>query len=121
MRDTGTEPDVPVSILSRDDVLSREGASFMVFHSPHAGQRPIHLDVSLPHAVQYHAVLDLAAMDDAYSVNGMSTALTEYSAWPSVRVLNVLISTSLNAAKLSSVIIPASGARVSPSRLEKSS
>ena len=36
------------------------GASTMVFHSPHAGQRPIHLGLSLPQLVQYHKVFAVA-------------------------------------------------------------
>jgi hypothetical protein len=34
----------------------------MVFHSPQAGQRPIHFGLSLPHEVQYQTVLTLFAI-----------------------------------------------------------
>ena len=53
----------PTRDLSREgDVFSR-GASLMVFHSPQAGHLPIHLEVSLPQAVQYHTVLTFGGMD----------------------------------------------------------
>lgn len=32
------------------------GSSTIVFHSPHAGQRPIHLGLSFPQDVQYQTV-----------------------------------------------------------------
>ena len=35
-------------------------SSTIVFHSPHAGQRPIHLGLSLPHALQNHTVFVFA-------------------------------------------------------------
>gem|GEM_PF-2737910 len=41
--------------------LSR-GCSTIVFHSPQAGQRPIHLGLSLPHEVQNQTVLTLFAI-----------------------------------------------------------
>ena len=41
--------------------LSR-GCSTMVFHSPQAGQRPIHFGLSLPHEVQNHTVLTFPAI-----------------------------------------------------------
>lgn len=44
----------------------------MVFHSPHAGQRPIHLGLSLPQLVQYHK--DFAAAMN-YLISAASTAL----------------------------------------------
>ena len=34
-----------------------EGASTIVFHAPHAGQRPNHFPVSLPHSVQKNTLL----------------------------------------------------------------
>jgi hypothetical protein len=33
----------------------------MLFHSPHAGQRPIHFGLSFPHALQNHTILVFAA------------------------------------------------------------
>ena len=38
------------------------GASTIVFHSPHAGQRPIHLGLSLPQEVQYQSVFAVFAI-----------------------------------------------------------
>lgn len=46
-----------------DDLPARStGASCIVFHSPHAGHRPIHLELSLPHEVQYQTVFDFPAI-----------------------------------------------------------
>ena len=37
-------------------------SSTMVFHSPHAGHRPIHFGLSFPHEVQNHAVFIFVAI-----------------------------------------------------------
>ena len=42
--------------------LDSFGSSIIVFHSPQAGQRPIHLGLSLPQELQYHTDLFLFAI-----------------------------------------------------------
>ena len=64
---TGLESESPTRARegAADEGLEfREGPSFMVFHSPQTGQRPIHLDVSFPQEVQYQTVLALEGMAD---------------------------------------------------------
>ncbi len=44
-------------------------SSTIVFHSPHAGQRPIHLGLSFPHSLQNHTLLVLTvAILEIFSV-----------------------------------------------------
>jgi hypothetical protein len=56
-RNTGLRPPEALTAKPFDplpELFFSTGASTMVFHSPHAGQRPIHLGLSLPQFVQYH-------------------------------------------------------------------
>ena len=46
-------------------------SSTIVFHSPHAGQRPIHLGLSFPHDLQNHTFLDLEAAIQFVSVRSV--------------------------------------------------
>jgi hypothetical protein len=41
-------------------VVGRMVCSFIVFHAPHEGQRPVHLGESYPHSVHTYAVFSFA-------------------------------------------------------------
>jgi hypothetical protein len=46
--------------VAAEDFFSLLGSSTIVFHSPQAGQRPIHLGLSLPQEVQNQTVFAVA-------------------------------------------------------------
>lgn len=106
LRGTGLDSEIPTRAfgLAADEALVlRDKPSFMVFHSPHAGQRPIHLEVSLPHDVQYHTVLTLEGMP-VYSENGIKLTVAVYSNCPSVSASISLRTSSLTAGRFSSLM-----------------
>jgi hypothetical protein len=50
-------PETPPPVPDKD-----LGSSIIVFHSPQAGQRPIHFELSLPQELQNHADFVFAMM-----------------------------------------------------------
>ena len=75
LRSTGLRPLEALAARPLEPLFAdffSDGASTMVFHSPHAGQRPIHLGLSLPQFVQYHK--DFADAIN-YLISAASTAL----------------------------------------------
>ena len=60
-------PKERVALPAAGPFFVSDGASTMVFHSPHAGQRPIHLGLSLPHEVQYQTVFTFPCVAIVYA------------------------------------------------------